>query len=353
MALNQLESGSWQIDIGIGKRRVRRSSGTTNYKKAKELHDKIADDLWRVTRLGEKPRQSVADAARAYALKCERDRLATAFETHKKTEWVIKALDELRLTGLMCDKFGLVEIGALLEHKRKDTRRRLVDGVSTLVPVSGATINRYRSVISSLLQHARKSGFMVGEVCLPDMDKESKGRVRWLTKEEAGRLLAELPDYLRAMVKFSLATGLRQHNVSHLCWSDVDLSRRIAWVHPDESKNGAPIPIALSAGAVAVLEGQQGKHAKLVFPSELGKALVDPANSAWDAAVKRAGLENFRWHDMRHTWATWHVQAGTPLPVLQQLGAWKDYKMVQRYAHFAPAHVASHASAIDNALEGL
>ena len=59
--------------------------------------------------------------------------------------------------------------------------------------------------------------------------------------------------------------------------------------------------------------------------------------------MDRAGIQDFRWHDLRHTWASWHVQSGTPLPVLQQLGGWQSYEMVLRYAHLAPEHLAEYA----------
>ena len=55
------------------------------------------------------------------------------------------------------------------------------------------------------------------------------------------------------------------------------------------------------------------------------------------------GIENFRWHDLRHTWASWHVQQGTPLHVLQELGGWSDYEMVRRYAHLSVEHLAEYA----------
>jgi hypothetical protein len=61
---------------------------------------------------------------------------------------------------------------------------------------------------------------------------------------------------------------------------------------------------------------------------------------AWRKALKRAGISDFRWHDLRHTWASWHVQVGTPLHVLQELVGWSDFKMVQRYAHMAPEHLS-------------
>jgi site-specific recombinase XerD len=56
----------------------------------------------------------------------------------------------------------------------------------------------------------------------------------------------------------------------------------------------------------------------------------------------RAGIVDFRWHDLRHTWATWHVQAGTSLQVLQKLGGWESVEMVRRYAHFSSEHLAGY-----------
>jgi len=68
-----------------------------------------------------------------------------------------------------------------------------------------------------------------------------------------------------------------------------------------------------------------------------------PNNWAWRKALKRAGIINFRWHDLRHTWASWHVQAGTPQYVLQELGGWSSAEMVRRYAHLSSEHLARYA----------
>jgi integrase len=64
---------------------------------------------------------------------------------------------------------------------------------------------------------------------------------------------------------------------------------------------------------------------------------------AWQAALHRAGIRDFRWHDLRHTWASWHVQNGTPLYALQELGGWESPEMVRRYAHFSAEHLAPFA----------
>jgi integrase len=71
----------------------------------------------------------------------------------------------------------------------------------------------------------------------------------------------------------------------------------------------------------------------------------DQITKGWKSALQRAGIEpTFRWHDLRHTWASWHVMSGTPLEVLQKLGGWSSLTMVMRYAHLAPDHLAGYAN---------
>lgn len=71
------------------------------------------------------------------------------------------------------------------------------------------------------------------------------------------------------------------------------------------------------------------------------------SNTAWRAALKRAGIDDFRFHDLRHTWASWLIQSGVPLSVLQEMGGWESIEMVRRYAHLAPNHLTEHAKQID------
>ncbi|WP_200332693.1 site-specific integrase [Thiocystis violacea] len=171
-------------------------------------------------------------------------------------------------------------------------------------------------------------------------------------------MTTELPEHLADMVRFSLATGLREANVTGLCWSQVDLERKVAWIHPDQAKARRAIGVPLNNDAVCVLRRWQGRHPERVFAYAKPRKGLAPewvpiaeANSAaWYKALKRAGIENFRWHDLRHTWASWHVQNGTPLHVLQELGGWASFAMVQRYAHLSPEHLAEHAARIETGL---
>ena len=71
------------------------------------------------------------------------------------------------------------------------------------------------------------------------------------------------------------------------------------------------------------------------------------SNKAWKGALKRAGISNFRFHDLRHTWASWLVQSGVSLLALKEMGGWETLEMVQRYAHLSAGHLTEHASKID------
>jgi len=149
------------------------------------------------------------------------------------------------------------------------------------------------------------------------------------------------------MARFALATGLRETNVVKLEWSQVNLDRRCAWIHADQVKARKAIPVPLNAEAILVLRRQQAKHSDRMFTYK-GKPVTRANNHAWRKALVRAEVENSRWHDLRHTWASWHVQQGTPLHVLQELGGWSDHEMVSRYAHMSVEHLAEYA---DNLLE--
>ena len=141
------------------------------------------------------------------------------------------------------------------------------------------------------------------------------------------------------MATFTLATGLRAANVTGLAWEHVDLSRKLAWIHPDQAKARRAIAVPLNDTALQVLRAQRGKHPTRVFTYE-GQPIKQVSTAAWYKALARAGIGDFRWHDLRHTWASWHVQGGTPLFALQELAGWETEKMVRRYAHLAAEHLA-------------
>jgi integrase len=95
-------------------------------------------------------------------------------------------------------------------------------------------------------------------------------------------------------------------------------------------------------GLQKIIQQQIDKHDAHVFTYE-GSPVTRANNYAWRSALVRTGIKDFRWHDLRHTWASWHVQNGTLLHVLKELGGWADLTMVLRYAHLSSKHLEEYA----------
>lgn len=233
---------------------------------------------------------------------------------------------------------------------------------SALSHLSKSTYNRYRAIIVAI---CNLSGH---KLKLPTKSVKN-ARLRFLTKEEWESLYAALPSHLKPLALFSILTGLRQANVTQLRWDQIDLKSGKMWIHPEDAKGGKPIGVPLSRNAVAVLTEQIGKSKEWVFPyvgrgrkaDKLGP--MKKIKTAWQLAMERAGLGHFEkftdaggkshkkwigdftWHGLRHTWASWHLMAGTPIEVLAKLGGWSDLRMVQKhYGHFASEHLAQFAA---------
>ncbi len=232
------------------------------------------------------------------------------------------------------------------------------------VPVSISTKAKHLALMKAIMRAAERDWKWIERGPVIKVPQERGKRVRWLEPHEAVRLINECSEPLKSIVVFALATGLRRSNIVDLQWQDVDLQRKVAWIHPEESKSGQAIGVALNDTACRLLRDQIGNHKKWVFvhqksstksdgtkSAEVRKMRVD-GNTAWRLALKRTGIDNFRFHDLRHTWASWLVQAGVPLTVLQEMGGWESIEMVQRYAHLAPRHLSAHAKQIDSIFDG-
>lgn len=211
-----------------------------------------------------------------------------------------------------------------------------------------STINRYLNLLRAVLNAAVSWRWLAFVPKVPHVKDRAK-RVRFLTWAEAMRLLQELPPHLSEMAMFSLETGLRRSNVTYLTWSQVDLRGRLAWIHADQSKGRRSIPVPLSPTACSILERNRGTHREYVFTYR-GEPVKQTSTKAWRAALDRAGIKNFRWHDLRHTWASWHAQAGTPVHVLRELGGWSDDRMVKNYAHLSVQHLLPHVERVHDLL---
>lgn len=313
----------WWIDFTAPNgQRVRRSAETDNKNQAQELHDKLKAEAWRITKLGDRPRRTWNDAVVRWLT--EQSHKASIESDKVHLRWLDSHLGRVDLTAItreMLDRIGAA---------------KLKEGVAP------STVNRVMEVLRAILRKCVDEWEWIDRTPKVRMLREPTRRIRYLTHEEARRLLAVLPGHLADMARFSLATGLRRANVTGLRWDQVDLDNRRAWVHPDQAKARRAIPVPLNEDAMVVVRRQIGKHRELVF-SFRGARIHQVSTKAWYSALERAGIDDFRWHDLRHTWASWHVQGGTPLFALQELGGWESAEMVRKYAHLAADHLTPYA----------
>lgn len=320
MAL-KLRGDVYWIDVCINGVRIRESLKTSDKREATQLHDTRRAELWAGRMLKAKPKRTFREA-------CERWLKERA---HKKS------IQEDR------DKaaFFLPKLGG----RQLSTITR--DDIEQLLPesVKPATRNRYRAFVRALLRAAEREWEWLDRAPILRAEAEPRRRVAFLSREQAEALIENLPPKYRIPVRFALLTGLRRSNVFHLEWENVNLERGIAIVHADEAKAGERIIVPLNRQARDLLEAipadADGQRRGRVWPG-----LTRVWANTWTAAAKRAGVPWCRFHDLRHTWASWHAMAGTPLSVLQELGGWHSPQMVQRYAHLSPEHLAAAAERV-------
>lgn len=323
-------NGVWYIDIQTESgKRIRRSTKTKNEKLAEEYHDKLKHELWRQERLGDKPKYLWDDAALRWL---------------EEKEGVKKSID--------ADISRLRNLQQLRGVYLHEINRNIIMSIINEKDCSNSTKNRYLSLIRAILNACVREWDMLDEQVYFKQFKEAKKRVRWLKPEEAARLLNCLPTYMALMARFNLATGLRQHNIFSLKWDQIDFLRRTCQYYPDEMKSGEPFDLALNDTAMEVLVHQVGKHPKYVFLNTKHNPVLKLNYKLWYKALDKARISDFRWHDLRHTWASWLVQNGVSLYELKEMGGWQSLEMVQKYAHLDNENLHTQAAKIDNLMTG-
>jgi site-specific recombinase XerD len=242
-----------------------------------------------------------------------------------------------------------------------------------------SSINRDLSTLKAALAKAVEWGFIdahpIAKVKLSRLDhsaeakflaepEEERLRIAMDTREERLRLerdranawrrerqYPELPslrerafaDHIKPMVLVSMNTGLRQGELFQLTWDSVDLERANLTVLGGNAKTGKTRHMPLNAEALDVLtcwREQQADTTGLVFPSVDGRRF-DNVNRAWHGLLKTANIEDFRWHDLRHHFASQLVMAGVDLNTVRELLGHSDLKMTLRYAHLGREHKAA------------
>jgi integrase len=218
-----------------------------------------------------------------------------------------------------------------------------------------ATVNRYVAALSAVMTYAIKEHspplLTTNPVTSVTRKTEPKGRTRFLSDNERARLLDACDKSpwrpLRALVLLAITTGARRKEMTSLLWSDVDLASARALVR--KSKNGEQRLLILAGEALKALkvlaaeraEKPEDERSEFVFPNPSGQpGAIQFFDSDWHAALDAAGITAFRFHDLRHTTASYLAAQGRSLLEIADVLGHKTLAMVKRYAHLVVDHKA-------------
>jgi len=316
MAIKQ-RGGVFWMDVQINGTRIRESLKTTDRKLAQQAYDLRRAELWKERVVKEKPRKTFYQA-------CQR--------------WIEEKGHKRSIND---DKAKIAALKPKLGGKQLADIDR--DMIEACLPddVKPATRNRYRALIRAILRAAEREWGWLDRAPALRTEAEPRRRVAFLSQEQAASLISCLPEKWRTPVRFTILTGLRKSNALGLTWEQVNLDVGMVIVEADEAKAGERILVPLSSQAKELLQSLPGSRKGRVWGD-----LPELCTNTWRSATRRAGVPWCRFHDLRHTWASWHAMAGTPLSVLQELGGWHSSEMVRRYAHLSPEHLQQAAERV-------
>jgi integrase len=234
------------------------------------------------------------------------------------------------------------------------SNRDVANGIRSLpTDLSNATKNRYKAAISVVFSYACR------EYDLPDNPvrhirslTESRGRTRYLSDDERSRLFEVVRrsnwDKLYLLVLLAITTGARKSELTSLKWSDVDFDRQIAYI--STTKNGEPKLLPLTEAVVTELKQFSKQDNSLVFDSVIKPGRAYCFTKPWKKALNEAGIEDFTFHSLRHTCASYLAMNGASLLEIADVLGHKQIQMTKRYSHLCIDHKQK---LINNVLGGI
>lgn len=318
-------------------KRIQQPLKTDNKRLAQKLYAKVVTDIV-------EGRYFEKIEAQSHTFEQLRDRYMTEHSRVNKTER--SSIRDESLFRHLSGFFGgmtLAEVKPARISEYKSLRRS--EGAKT------ATIARELEVLRHALNLAIREWEWLDRNPFEKVkiEKPNNKIERWLSIEEQKRLIGESPEWLREIIVFALNTGLRQSEILLLKWQQIDLSRRILTLTDAKNKERRSIPLNRTVLELLGSKGRVRHISGYVFTSYAGTR-IDARNllRAFYAARKRAKLEDLRFHDLRHTFATRLVQAGVDLYVVKQLLGHKTITMTMRYAHHYPESLRAGVEVLDN-----
>jgi integrase len=324
------DSPYWWVRIG---RKTRESTGTEDRGKAEEYEELLKERLWRRNKLGDRGAVPWREAAQRWLKDSKRSRV----RDREILAW---------LESKDGPEIGEYPVSAVADPDVIEELRQ--HGLT--MGWAHSTVDRAMRTVRSVLRKCVEWRYLESAPKI-SMYGDEDSEPRFLTPEQFASLTAELPRHLELAARFAVWTLLRKTAQAKLTWDRVNMQAKTGFIPKahmkgmNDKKKDFVFP--LSSEALKVLRECRVMHPKgeRVFQYD-SKPIANFNTAAFRKAAERAGVPGLRWHDLRHTGASWAVQSGVTLERLMELGGWKSYRMVLIYARFAPSHVASAAETL-------
>ena len=319
-------SPHWWYSFSHNGKRVYESTGVTDHKAAKQIYV-----IKRNKHILRKERDELAPLKIGELLDIYLRDYARDKTTVHKDEAACK-----RLVAFFGDRQASEITPQLIEQFKNHRRQKMIGETR---PISGATVNRdlacLKTAFSKGLQWGLVSSNPVKMVKL--YSEKDRARTRYLSPDEKSKLLAICSPELRRIVLVALKTGMRKSEILTLRWLDVDFGANQIKIR--KSKSGRMRFIPLHPDVLEVLKDLP-KGDDLIFTSSNGNAvtLYGWVRTQFDAALENTGIRNFKFHDLRHTFASEMIMRGADLKTVSELLGHATTAMTERYSHLSPSH---------------
>ncbi len=306
--------------------RINKSTRQTSKSKAEAFEAQLKQDLWQTFTHPTPAAHQFNEAVKLYIDSRQTNR--TIKEKHTKLIWWSKHLNNPVLSEL--------------------TTQAILTTISKKKDIAIATRNRYLAELKAFLNFCHAELGWLSQVPVLKILKEPRRSFFKLDQQDIKRLLHASPDYLKPVISFALMSGLRRSNIFKLRWSQIDFDNHCVYIAGADHKSKEHVNTPLSAQAIGLLRYLKvDSQSPFVFINTRNNRVAKISDQMWKKIIKSAQLDGLRFHDLRHNWATKHIEAGTDLLALKELGGWKTLEMVQRYAHPSTDYLAQQAKNID------
>jgi len=319
------------MSFSYNQRQYKKSTGVTDKKTAEKIYTvlkaKLALQQWIPDETEEKKDYTFHDLVEKYKPYSE-----SRHRSHSRQYSIIK-LDRVfgryRLTDITTEIVEKFQSDLLKEGLQAGGVNRQVSLLKSMFTKA----YDWNMIPESHLKEVRKAKPLKGE----------KTRLRYLAVDECNRLIAECPDWLKTIVVFALNTGMRRGEILSLRWKDIDMKNGFILISNTNTKTGQKREIPMTETVKRLLSGMARplNEKETVFKTPLR------IRESFEKACKKAGIYDFRFHDLRHTFASQLVMSSVDIQTVSKLLGHTTLTMTLRYAHLSHSHLAQGIRTLD------